>query len=95
MSSQEYFQPELVTIPLLPLKEFLQETVAFIFSTCTHVEKLTPHLHFFTLSLSNGLRELCVLLFKLFSSPDQRESVKISGEIRILYILPIHVESFL
>jgi hypothetical protein len=56
MNSQEYFQPELVTIPLLPLNAFLQETVAFIFSTCTRVEKLTPHLHF--------LRDLCVLLFK-------------------------------
>jgi len=31
---------------LLPLDVFLQGTVAFIFSTCTHVEKLTPHLHF-------------------------------------------------
>jgi hypothetical protein len=31
------------TKPLLPLDVFLQGTVAFIFSTCTHVEKLTPH----------------------------------------------------
>ncbi len=31
---------------LLPLNVFLQGTVAFIFSTCTHVEKLTPHLIF-------------------------------------------------
>jgi hypothetical protein len=39
-----------------PLFVFLQETVAFIFSTCIRVEKLTPHLHF--------LRDLRVLLFK-------------------------------
>jgi hypothetical protein len=48
--------------PLLPLLVFLQETVAFIFSTCIHVEKLTPHLNF--------LRDLRVLLFKLFSYLD-------------------------
>jgi hypothetical protein len=47
---------EIRIIPLLPLKEFLQKTVAFIFSTCTRVEKLTPHLHL--------LRDLGVLLFK-------------------------------
>ena len=30
------------------LYEFLQETVAFIFSTCIRVEKLTPHLYLFS-----------------------------------------------
>jgi hypothetical protein len=38
---------------------FFRETVAFIFSACTRAEKLTPHLNF--------LRDLRVLLFKLFS----------------------------
>jgi predicted Zn-dependent protease with MMP-like domain len=53
-----------------PLNVFLQGTVAFIFSTCTHVEKLTPHLFF--------LRELCVLLFKLFSPSSQ--CLRVSSE---------------
>jgi hypothetical protein len=47
---------------LLLLNEFLQETVAFIFSTCTRVEKLTPHLYFlpFEACVKEGL--LCVLV---------------------------------
>ena len=44
---------EQLVIPLLPLLVFLQETVALIFSTCTRVEKLTPH------SLSPG--QVCFL----------------------------------
>ena len=32
------------------LYELLQETVAFILSTCIRVEKLTPHLYYFSMA---------------------------------------------
>jgi hypothetical protein len=42
--SWEQYQEKEEEIPfLLPLHVFLQEAVAFIFSTCNRVEKLTPH----------------------------------------------------
>jgi hypothetical protein len=53
MNSQKYFQPEVVTIPLIPFKEFLQEGVA-AFSVSYSKLKTPQHLYYL-----RELRDFC------------------------------------
>jgi hypothetical protein len=77
-------------IPLLPLNIFLQETVAFIFSTCTRVEKLTPHLDSLVfVALRSRLRVLVTQAQRVVNISSSR-ALRASVQTLLLFIqLPV------